>query len=143
MKEVINMNISVKNKKRIGQDIIELRLALGENQKQFATRFNVSQNAVSLWEKGEIRPRRDKLLEIKHLYDQTFLENKKSNVPSFDKGQTSTNPDVLDKLTDLVEILISERLGTNNSIEQYSTEELFMELERRILKKTTYKSRHS
>nr|DAX25311.1 MAG TPA: hypothetical protein [Caudoviricetes sp.] len=77
------------------------------------------------------------------MYDQTFLENKKSNVPSFDKGQTSTNPDVLDKLTDLVEILISERLGTNNSIEQYSTEELFMELERRILKKTTYKSRHS
>ena len=143
MKEVINMNISVKNKKRIGQDIIELRLALGENQKQFATRLNVSQNAVSLWEKGESRPRRDKLLEIKHLYDQTFLENKKSNVQSFDKGQTSTNPDVLDKLTDLVEILISERLGTNNSIEQYSTEELFMELERRILKKTTYKSRHS
>nr|DAX25287.1 MAG TPA: putative zinc finger/helix-turn-helix protein, YgiT family [Caudoviricetes sp.] len=53
MKEVINMNISVKNKKRIGQDIIELRLALGENQKQFATRFNVSQNSVSLWEKGK------------------------------------------------------------------------------------------
>lgn len=78
MKEVINMNISVKNKKRIGQDIIELRLALGENQKQFATRLNVSQNAVSLWEKGESRPRRDKLLEIKHLYDQTFLENKKA-----------------------------------------------------------------
>lgn len=64
MKEVIKMNISRKNKKRIGQDIRELRLALGEDQKQFATRFNVSQNAVSIWERGESRPKREKLVEI-------------------------------------------------------------------------------
>lgn len=73
--------------------------------------------------------------KLSDLYEQTFPENKQSNVSSCDKGQTSTNPDVLDKLTVLAEILRIERLDTNNSLEQYSSKELLEELTRRASKK--------
>lgn len=131
------MKTTGKSKKRIGQDIMELRLALCENQRQFATRFNVTQATVSSWERGKDRPKQETLVEISHLYDQLFKENKKSNVSSFEKIQTPNHPKKLDKdeFSIVAKLFISELFRTNNSIEQYSTEELFMELKRRILKK--------
>ena len=53
------------------------------------------------------------------------------------KIQEPNHPKKLDKdeFSIVAKLFISELFRTNNSIEQYSTEELFMELERRILKK--------
>lgn len=131
------MKTTGKNKKRIGKDIMELRLAIGENQRQFATRFNVTQTTVSCWERGKDRPKQETLVEISHLCDQMFKGNKKSNVSSFEKIQDPNHPKKLDKdeFSIVAKLFISELFRTNNSIEQYSTEELFVELERRILKK--------
>lgn len=127
------MKTTGKNKKRIGKDIMELRLALGEKQRQFATRFNVTQTTVSCWERGKDRPKQETLVEISHLYDQTFKGNKKSNVSSFGKGQTATNHEKIDKFT-LLKLLGRELLGTN-LLEQYSSNELLEELTRRATKK--------
>ena len=129
------MKFTGKNNKLIGNNIKELRFSLGETQREFADRLNVSQGSVTSWETGKCRPKAEHAKVLSQLYKQTLSTNNKSNVSSCDKGQTSTNSDVLDKLTVLAEILGIERLGTNNSIEQYSTEELLTELERRILKK--------
>lgn len=134
MKEVIKMNISRKSKKRIGQDIMELRLALGENQKQFATRLNVSQNAVSIWELGKSRPRPEILREISYLWDQMFSENKESDVSILEKEQTEIEPEILNKIRFFSKLFQREILGIKHSIEQYSTEELLSELKRRTLK---------
>lgn len=133
MKEVINMKTAGKSKKRIGKDIMELRLALGEKQRQFATRFNVTQTTISSWERGKDRPKPETLVEISHLYDQMFNGNKKSNVSSFEKGQTATNHEKIDKFT-LLKLLGRELLGTN-LLEQYSSNELLEELTRRTTKK--------
>lgn len=135
MKEVIKMKFRGKNKRKISKDIQELRLSLGETQKVFGARINVSQTSVMNWEKGRYLPNYAAAKKLSDLYEQTFPENKQSNVSSCDKGQTSTNPDVLDKLTVLAEILGIERLDTNNSLEQYSSKELLEELTRRASKK--------
>ena len=56
MKEVIKMKFRGKNKRKIGKDIQELRLSLGETQKVFGARINVSQTSVMNWEKGRYLP---------------------------------------------------------------------------------------
>lgn len=129
------MKFRGRSKRKIGKDIQELRLSLGETQKVFGARINVSQTSVMNWEKGRYLPNYATAKKLSDLYEQTFPENKQSNVSSCDKGQTSTNPDVLDKLTVLAEILRIERLDTNNSLEQYSSKELLEELTRRASKK--------
>ena len=137
------MKFTGKSKKLIGNNIQELRFSLGETQKEFADRLNVSQNAVTMWETGKCRPKAEHAKVLKQLYKQTLSTNNKSNVSSLEKERTYDIPERLDRVTLFTRILERELLGNHNSIEKYSTEELFRELERRILKKTTYKSRHT
>lgn len=132
MKEVIKTKTAGKSKKRIGKDIMELRLALGETQKQFAARFNVAQATVSSWELGKDRPKPENLVEISHLHDQMFKGNKKSNVSSFEKIQPSTNHERKDKSKKIK--LLHELFGTD-LLELYSSNELLEELTRRATKK--------
>lgn len=129
------MKFTGKSNKLIGNNIQELRFSLGETQKEFADRLNVSQNAVTMWETGKCRPKAEHAKVLKQLYKQTLSTNKKGNVSSLEKKRTSDIPEKLDRVTLFTRILERELLGGHNSIEMYSTEELLKELERRILKK--------
>ena len=125
MKEVIEMGFISKNKTKMGQNIRELRLTLGETQKQFATRFNVAKETVGQWERGRCRPSANKMGKMTQLYKQTF-----SDISSFEKLQTPTNSEKIDK-SKILELLVREL----NPLEQYSSKELLEELTRRATKK--------
>ena len=107
MKEVIKMGFISKNKTKQGQNIKELRLTLGETQKQFAT------------------PSANKMGKMTQLYKQTF-----SDISSFEKLQKPTNSEKIDK-SKILELLVREL----NPLEQYSSKELLEELTRRASKK--------
>lgn len=109
----------------MGQNIRELRLTLGETQKQFATRFNVAKETVGQWERGRCRPSANKMGKMTQLYKQTF-----SDISSFEKLQTPTNSEKIDK-SKILELLVREL----NPLEQYSSKELLEELTRRATKK--------
>ena len=80
------MGFISKNKTKQGQNIKELRLTLGETQKQFATRFNVAKETVGQWERGRCSPSANKMGKMTQLYKQTF-----SDISSFEKLQKPTN----------------------------------------------------
>lgn len=125
MKEVIKMGFISKNKTKQGQNIKELRLTLGETQKQFATRLNVAKETVGQWERGRCSPSANKMGKMTQLYKQTF-----SDISSFEKLQKPTNSEKIDK-SKILELLVREL----NPLEQYSSKELLEELTRRASKK--------
>ncbi|KHD46662.1 helix-turn-helix transcriptional regulator [Streptococcus hongkongensis] len=59
---------------KLNNRIFNLRMALGETDKEFADRFNISLSSVSHWEVGRSKPNITILKEMAELADQSFEE---------------------------------------------------------------------
>ena len=66
----------------------------------------------------------------------------KRTVISWEKGESFPHKDRLKQIATLEEMSVRELL-CQNSLEQYSTNELLEGLKKRVLKMTTYRSRHT
>lgn len=51
-----------------------IRLSKNMTQEDVAEKLNIARSTVAMWEKGEVRPRADTLLELAKLFDCTIEE---------------------------------------------------------------------
>ncbi|MGM9998621.1 MAG: helix-turn-helix transcriptional regulator [Candidatus Bruticola sp.] len=80
----------------VGEKIKEAREALGIEQKELASKLEVSVQAANQWEKGKIFPRLDKLVTIAELTGQKlsfFFDVKSKLEPCYEQKSESLSAD--------------------------------------------------
>ena len=86
------MKFTGKNKRLIGKNIQEFRLSLGETQKQFGARLNVSQTSVMNWENGNCHPNIMAAKKFQICINKRFWKIKKAMYLFWKKNKRKSNP---------------------------------------------------
>lgn len=61
-----------------GDEIRQLRLALGKTMKEFGALFDVTESTVSVWESGRCHPRFDTLVELNEMATKVAKQRAKA-----------------------------------------------------------------